>query len=293
MRIVMAGASGFLGRHLSRALTANGHRVDRLVRRTARDEHEFTWDPYRRRLDRDLLSGADAVVNLCGVGVADRRWSPAYKELIRHSRITPTKVLAEAVAETHVPVLLNASAVGWYERGDHAVDESAPHAPGFLGETCAEWEEATAAAEQAGARVVRLRTGHVVSADSVMIKRLLPIFKLGIGGRFGSGRQYFPWISLPDWLGAARFALDHDISGPVNLVGPTPVTNAEFTRALGRVLRRPAVLAVPGFALKIAAGEAAVELLTGAKIIPKALTDNDYSFAHSTVDEALSAALGR
>lgn len=291
MRIILAGASGFLGRHLATKLTSAGHRVDRLVRHEARREHEHRWDPYKPTLDLRLFEGADAVVNLGGVGVADKRWSPAYKRLIQRSRVIPTRVLAESVAETKVPVLVNASAIGWYERGDQLVDESAPHAAGFLGETCASWEDATAAASDAGARVVRLRTAHVMSADSVMIKRLLPVFKLGIGGKFGSGRQYFPWISLPDWLAAVEFLLTSDVAGPANLIAPNPVTNAEFTRAFGRALNRPALFTVPGFALRVAAGEAAQELLSGPKVAPKVLLDNGFTFAHSTIDDCLKAVL--
>ncbi|ADD43853.1 TIGR01777 family oxidoreductase [Stackebrandtia nassauensis] len=291
MRIVLAGASGFLGRHLAKKLTADGHRVDRLVRREPVGDHEYPWDPYVPSLDLSLFEGADAVVNVGGAGVADKRWSPAYKKLIRRSRVVPTTVLAETVAETGVPLLVNASAIGWYERGSTLVDESEPHASGFLGETCAAWERSTEAASQAGARVVRLRTAHVLSADSVMIKRLLPVFKLGIGGKFGSGRQYFPWISLPDWLGALGFLLDSKVDGPVNMIAPTPITNAEFTRALGKAVRRPAVFTVPGFALRVAAGEAAQELLSGSKVKPKVLQDNGYEFQHPTIDECLKAVL--
>lgn len=291
MRIVLAGASGFLGRHLAERLTAAGHRVDRLVRREPRGEQVHRWDPYKPVLDRGLFDGADAVVNLGGAGVADKRWSPAYKRSIQRSRVVPTRLLAETVAATGVPVLVNASAVGWYDRGDTLVDESAPRAAGFLGDTAGGWEDATAAASRAGARVVRLRTAHVLSADSVMLKRLLPVFKLGIGGKFGSGRQYFPWISLPDWLSAVEFLLESDVDGPANLIAPNPTTNAEFTKVLGRVLRRPALFTVPGFALRIAAGEAAQELLSGSKVAPKVLLDNGFEFEHPTIDECLEAVL--
>lgn len=291
MRIVLAGASGFLGRHLTDRLTAAGHRVDRLVRREPRGERVYRWDPYRPALDPSLLTGADAVINLGGVGVADKRWTAAYKRRIQRSRTVPTRLLAETVAATGVPVLINASAIGWYERGDTLVDESAPAAPGFLGETAAAWEAATEPASAAGARVVRLRTSHVLSRDSVMMKRLLPVFKLGIGGKFGSGRQYFPWISLPDWLSAVEFLLESNVDGPVNLIAPTPTTNAEFTRALARTLHRPALFTVPGFALRIAAGEAAQELLSGSKVRPKVLLDNGFEFEYSTIDGCLAGVL--
>jgi uncharacterized protein (TIGR01777 family) len=287
----MAGASGFLGRHLAARLSSDGHRVERLVRRRAEEPGEVAWDPDGGELDSGVLEGADAVINLCGAGVADRRWTETYKRLIRDSRVNATRAIAEAVAVARVPVLLNGSAVGYYGDNPAVVDETAEPGDDFLGVTCRRWEEATAPAAEAGARVVPLRTGHVMAPDSVMLKRLIPLFKLGLGGRFGSGRQYFPWISLRDWLAAVDLLLDRDIAGPVNLVGPTPVTNAEFTRALGAALRRPTPWVVPGAALRFGAGEAAVELLRGTEIVPKVLRDNDFEFSDPTISEALTWAV--
>lgn len=293
MKIVMAGASGFLGGHLAARLEAKGHDVTRLVRREAAAKSELAWDPYADGLDPKVLDGVDAVVNLCGAGVADKRWTPAYKQLIRDSRVIPTSAIAAAAAAAGTPTLLNGSAVGWYgDAGGREVDESDSHADDFLGVTCKEWEDAAVPAADAGTRVAWLRTGHVLAADSVMLTRMLPVFKLGLGGKFGSGEQFFAWVSREDWLGAAEFLLHGETSGPVNLTGPTAATNAEFTRELGRVLRRPAPWRIPEFALKIVAGEAAVELVRGAKVRPRCLQDAGYEFAHPTVSSALRWALG-
>lgn len=289
MRIVMAGTSGFLGRHLVSRLSGEGHEVIKLVRRPPRSIDEVEWNPAKGELDPHVLDGAGLVVNLCGAGVADKRWTPQYKRLIRESRVAPTQLLAEAVATVQVPSMVNASAVGWYgDGGGVAVDESAPYSTDFLGTTCKAWEDATGAASQAGARVATLRSGQVLSADSELFTRLLPLFRLGLGGRFGSGRQYFSWITLADWISAAQFVCEHPISGPVNLVGPTPATNAQFAHAFGRALGRPAVFTVPALALKVAVGEAAGELLRGAKVIPKVLNDNSFRFRHTTIDDAMT-----
>lgn len=289
MRIVLAGSSGYLGRHLTRVLADRGDRVTRLVRRPAHRPDEVSWDPAAGLLDATTLTGADAVINLAGAGIADHRWTPAYRRLIRDSRLDSTRLLAQAVADSGVATLINASAVGWYgDRGDIEVDESAPAATDFLGETCREWEAATAPAGTAGARVVSLRTGHVLAGDSVMSARLRPVFRLGLGGRFGTGRQYFPWIALTDWLRATVFLLDGTVDGPVNLVGPHPVRNSEFVAAFARSLHRRAPFVIPGFALRAVAGEAAVELLRGARIRPGVLLDNGFEFRCPTVDTALS-----
>lgn len=295
MRTVIAGSSGYLGGALTERLRAEGHDVIRLVRREARGDDEVEWDPYRRPLDPEVLTGADAVVNLCGAGVGDRRWTPAYKGLIRASRTEPTRVLAEAVAEARVPVLLNGSAVGVYgDPGPSEVDETAPPAEDFLGKTVQLWEGATRAAADAGTRVAMLRTGHVFGPDAVMLKRLLPVFRLGLGGRFGSGEQYLPWIALDDWVSAVVFLLGRgDVEGPVNLVGPTPVTNGEFAKALGGVLGKPVPFVVPGFALRVAVGEAATELLRGARVRPRRLEDAGFVWEHASMTDTLRWALDR
>lgn len=290
MRIVIAGSSGYLGKPLMRAL--EGHDLVRLVRHRPDEENEIRWDPYKEALDPQILDGVDAVVNLCGASIAGRRWNAAYKRRIVSSRVIPTRVLAEAVAQAKVPALVNGSAAGWYgDRAGVEVDESAPAAADYLGKTCLKWEQATGAAEEAGARVVKLRTGHVLGEDSVLLDRFLPVWKWFLGGRFGSGHQYMPWISLRDWVSAAVAAIEGDVRGPVNMVGPTPATNREFTRALGAVVHRPTPWIIPGFAVKLVAGEAAVELLRGAKIRPKVLQDRGFEYQDETVFEALRTAV--
>ncbi|MBO3731280.1 TIGR01777 family oxidoreductase [Glycomyces niveus] len=295
MRIVIAGSSGYLGKPLMKALESvgEGHDLVRLVRHRPDEENEIRWDPYKAPLDPQILDGVDAVVNLCGVNVGGKRWNDAYKKRIQTSRVIPTKVLAEAVAAAEVPVLVNGSAAGWYgDRADVEVDESTPAAADFLGRLCLRWESATAPAEEAGARVVKLRTGHVLGPDSVLLDHFVPVWKCFLGGRFGSGRQYLPWISLRDWVNAAVTAIEDDsIRGPVNMVGPTPATNREFTKALGAVVHRPTPWIIPGWAVKIVAGEAAIEMLRGAKIKPGALQANGFQYQDETVFEALRYAL--
>ncbi|HEX2144664.1 MAG TPA: TIGR01777 family oxidoreductase [Glycomyces sp.] len=295
MRIVIAGSSGYLGKPLMRALEGHdeGHDIVRLVRHRPDEENEIVWDPYKEDLDPQILDGVDVVVNLCGANVGGQRWNDAYKRRIEASRVIPTKVLATAVARAKVPVMVNASAAGWYgDRADVEVDESTPAAADFLGQLCLKWESATAPAEEAGARVVRLRTGHVMGPESVLLARFVPVWKWLLGGRFGSGKQYLPWISLRDWVNAAMFAIEHEgVRGPVNMVGPIPATNREFTRALGAALQRPTPWIIPGWAVKLVAGEAAVEVLRGAKIKPGVLQANGYRHRDETIFEALRYAL--
>ncbi|MEV0297221.1 TIGR01777 family oxidoreductase [Nocardia sp. NPDC050710] len=294
MRIVMVGSSGFLGKHLVTRLRADGHEVIRLVRREPTAPDESFWDPRTSVLDREVLAGADVAINLCGAAIAGERWTPAYKELLRDSRIVSTRVLAEAVAEVGVPVLLNASAAGFYgDTGDREVDEFSPAATDFLGTMCREWEEATAPAAAAGARVIMLRTANVLAGDSEIITKLRPIFKLGLGGRFGSGQQFLPWISLPDWNDAVVSLLTSSVSGPVNLVAPEAVTNARFAKALAAALHRPAVMVLPAGVLKMIGGEAGAELLHGHKMRSKVLESTGFRFEHDTLERALAWALAR
>lgn len=293
MRVVIAGSSGLIGTSLVPHLRHRGHEVLRLVRRRPAGPDERSWDPPAGTIEDGTLDGVDAVVNLCGVGIGDRRWSGARKQLIKDSRIEPTEVLAAAVAASGTPTLVNASGVNYYgDTGNREVDENAPPGRGFLAEVCRDWEAATAAAQQAGARVVLLRSGPVLSPSGGILGRLRPLFSLMLGGRIGSGEQYFPWISLDDEVSAIGFVLEQpDAVGPVNLVGPETVTNAEFTRALGRVLNRPTPLPVPGFALRAALGEAADELvLTGPRAVPAALRRAGFPFRHPTLPDALAAA---
>jgi uncharacterized protein (TIGR01777 family) len=293
MRVVVAGSSGLIGTSLIPLLRQRGHEVLRLVRRAPKAPDERGWDPPAGELQDGTLDGVDAIVNLCGVGIADRRWSGARKQLIKDSRVEPTEVLAAAAANAGVATLVNASGINYYgDTGAEQVDESAPPGEGFLAEVCRDWEAATAAASAAGTRVVLLRTAAVLSRSGGMLKRLKPVFKLGLGGRIGSGTQYFPWISLDDQIGAVAFLLEHrELSGPVNLIGPEPVTNAEFTAAMGKALHRPTPFPVPGAALKLAMGDLAEELvLTGPKAVPGVLRRAGFQFRHQTLADALSAA---
>jgi uncharacterized protein (TIGR01777 family) len=295
MRVVIAGSSGLIGTTLVALLRQAGHDVLRLVRRPARAPDERAWDPLAATMDAGTLKGVDAVVNLCGAALGNRRWSGEVKQAIRDSRIVPTEVLAAAVAEHRVPALVNASGVGYYgDTGDRQVDESAPLGSGFLAQVCRDWENATAAAERAGARVVRTRTGLVIAPSGGLMARLKPLFAVGLGGRLGSGRQYMPWISLDDEVGAIRFAIENDeLAGPVNLSGPDPVTNAEFTRAMGEAMHRPAPLVVPSFALRLVLGAELVDemALIGQRAVPAVLRKHGYPFQHPTLPAALAAAL--
>jgi uncharacterized protein (TIGR01777 family) len=293
MQILIAGASGFLGRRLVPHLRSSGHRVTPLVRRPPRPG-EVRWDPTAGVLDGDVVAEADAIINLAGAGVSDRRWTAQYKKVLVDSRVDATRTLALAIAAAPAKprVLLNASGVHYYgDTGDRAVDESAPAGEGFLSDLCKVWEAATRPAEDAGARVVLLRTGMPLHRDGGLLKPLYLQFKLFAGGRMGSGGQYMPWISLADWLEAVAFALDRDLDGPVNLTGPEPVTNAEFSAALARTLGRPNLLPVPGFALRAAVGEFAGEALASARVLPGVLVREGFTFAHRTVDEAIQQAV--
>lgn len=289
--VAIAGSSGLIGSALVSALRAADHRVLRIVRRAPSNADELFWNPDTGEFDSGALRGVDVVVNLCGVNVGEKRWSGAFKQSLRDSRIGPTEVLAAAVAEAAVPVLVNASAVGYYgDTRDQATDETAPAGHGFLAQLCYDWEAATAAAADAGARVALLRTGLVLAPSGGLLSRLKPLFSLGLGARLGNGRQYLPWISLEDEIRAVLFTMWTDsMSGPVNLTGPAPVTNAEFTAALGRAVSRPTPLMVPGFALRTLLGEFADEgLLAGQRVIPAALERAGFEFHHHTVGEALA-----
>lgn len=289
--IAIAGSSGLIGSALVSALRAADHRVLRLVRRVPSSADEVFWNPDTGEFDAGALRGADAVVNMCGVSVGGRRWSGAFKQSLRDSRIGPTEVLSRAVVEAGVPVLVNSSAVGYYgDTRERVVDETSSPGQGFLATLCQDWEAATELARSAGVRVVLMRTGLVMSPSGGMLSRIKPLFSLGVGARLGGGRQYMPWISLEDEVRALLFALGHDdLSGPVNGTGPAPVTNAEFTAALGRAVNRPTPLLVPGFALRTLLGEFADEgLLGGQRAIPAALERAGFEFHHHTIGEALA-----
>jgi len=291
--IAIAGSSGLIGSALVSALRAADNRVIRIVRRAPVNGDELHWNPECAEFDPAGLEGVDAVVNLCGVGVGEKRWSGAFKQSLRDSRIAPTEVISAAVVDAGVPVLINASAVGYY--GDTCglvVDETAPPGTGFLARLCVDWEAATASAEDTGVRVVLARTGLVLSPGGGVLGRLRPLFAFGLGGRLGGGRQYMPWISLEDEVRGLLFAINNDdLAGPVNFTGPAPVTNSEFTAALGRALNRPTPWLVPGFALRTLLGEFADEgLLGGQRAIPAALERAGFVFHHNTIGEALAYA---
>lgn len=288
--VAIAGSSGLIGSALVTALRTADHDVLRIVRRAPANANELHWDPDGGEFDIGALQGVDAVVNLCGINIGQRRWSGAFKQNLRDSRITPTEVLATAVADAGVGVFVNASAVGYYgDTKDRVVDETSSPGTGFLAQLCRDWEAVTMPARDAGTRVVLARTGVVLASSGGALRQLRPLFSVGLGARLGSGRQYMSWISLEDQVRALRFAIDDDrLSGPVNLTGPAPVTNAEFTAALGRAVNRSTPLMVPAFAVRAALGEFADEtLLSGQRAIPAALERAGFEFEHKTVGEAL------
>jgi hypothetical protein len=301
MKVAVTGSSGLIGTRLVAALRADGHEVLRLVRRTPRTADEHRWDPQHRRIDPALLSDVDAVVNLAGTPIRPRPFTAGYKEQLRSSRLDSTITVSEALAAAATAdpgrrrVLLSASAVGYYgDTGDRPVQEDAPPGSDFLARLCVDWEAATRAAEDAGVRVVHLRTGLVVGPDAMLVRILGLVFRAGLGGRMGSGRQYWPWISLDDEVDAMRFLLTADVSGPVNLTGPAPVTNAEFVRRLAAAVHRPAVLPVPGPVLSLALGEfGRSSVLAGQRAVPAALERAGYQWTHRDLDDAFRAALQR
>jgi uncharacterized protein (TIGR01777 family) len=296
MRIAVTGSTGLIGTALLRSLRADGHQVVRLVRRPARSGDEVTWDPKRSYVDTGGLIGCEAVVHLAGAGIGDHRWTDAYKRELRESRLLGTSALAEAIASLDVPprVFVSGSALGFYgETGERRVDEEAPPGDGFLPSLCVDWEEAAAPAEEAGIRTVFPRTGLVVARGGGAWGRLFPIFRAGLGGRLGNGRQYWSFIALHDEVAALRHLIDTEsLAGPVNLTAPEPVTNREVTAAMGRVLHRPTLFPVPEPALRIALGELAGDVLGSQRVVPRKLLDSGFSFAFPTIDEAIRAALG-
>jgi uncharacterized protein (TIGR01777 family) len=294
MRIVMGGATGLIGTALAASLRQDGHDVIRLVRRAPAGRGQVQWDP-GRTLDPAVLSGSDAVVNLSGAPIAGGWWTQSRKRLLHDSRVSATTTLVAAItaAEAPPPVLLSGSAIGWYgDTGDRAVDETAPAGRGFLPELVTDWEAAAAPATGAGTRVVLLRTGLVLAGHGGLLGPLAPLFKLGLGGRLGDGSQYLSWIALADHVRAMRFLLDQaQITGPVNLTAPTPVTNTEFTAAFGRAAHRPTLLWVPAPLLRAGLGELSSELLSGARVLPATLLAAGFTFTYPGIDAALSAAL--
>jgi uncharacterized protein (TIGR01777 family) len=297
MRIVVAGSSGLIGTALIDRLAAAGHDVVRLVRGGGGDL-ESRWDPAAGELDPAVIEGADAVVNLAGARIADHRWTDAYKDELRASRLTSTGLLAATIAKVDRKpgVFLSGSAIGYYgARGDEALDETAHPGDDFLAQLCVEWEAATGPAEAAGVRTAHLRTGIVLSGAGGALKKQLPLFKLGLGGKFGNGRQWSSWISIDDEVGAILHLLTADVRGGVNLTAPAPVRNTEFAKTLGQVLHRPAALPIPSFGPKLVlGGELASSLLfTGQRVVPAKLQESGYRFRHPSLEAALRGVLNR
>ena len=297
MKIVISGASGLIGTQLVAKLSQGGHEVIRLVRRSPKSG-EIQWNPKSGTLDAAALEGADAVIHLSGAGIGDKRWTAGYRKEILDSRTDTTALLAKTIASlSRKPsVFLSGSAIGIYgARNDEQLTEVSTHGTGFLAEVCEQWEAAAKPAVDAGVRTVYLRTGIVLSPKGGALKKLLPLFKLGVGGKFGNGKQWQSWISIDDEIGAIEHLLTANVSGAVNLTAPNPVTNAEFTKVLASVLKRPAIVPVPTFAPKIVlGGELADALLfTGQRVIPAALNASGYSFKHSTLESALRSLLSK
>jgi hypothetical protein len=295
VQVVLAGASGLIGTALRERLRSSGTEVKTLVRHQTSEPGTDSWDPAEGLLDPDFLAGADAVVCLSGVGIGDHRWTESYKQQILDSRVDTLSTIARTLAEYGGPrALIAASAVGYYgDTGDRLITEEAPAGSSFLSSVCVRWEAAADPARDAGVRVAHLRTGLVLAADGGLLKRLKPVVQAGAGGKLGSGEQYWPWISLHDHVRAIEFLLTHDVRGPVNLTGPTPVPNARFMDVLGHVLHRPTVVPTPGFALRAVVGEFAEDVLTGQRAVPAVLTDAGFLFDHPDVESALRWALDR
>ena len=296
MRVLVSGASGLIGSALASALEQQGHEIARLTRGEPARPRDFNWDPGAGTIDRGAFEGVDAVVHLAGETVAGR-WTAAKKRRILESRVQGTALVSRAAASLDTPpaALVCASAIGFYgDRGDEAVTERSAPGSGFLADVVREWEAAADPAREAGIRVVHTRFGIVQSRDGGALKTMLPLFRLGLGGRVGSGRQYVSWVSIDDTVAAIGFALARDdVSGPLNVTAPEPVTQAEHARTLGRVLGRPALLPAPAFAVRTVLGEFSGEVLTGARVLPERLSQLGYAFRHPELEPALRDLLGR
>ncbi|NNF54725.1 MAG: TIGR01777 family protein [Acidimicrobiales bacterium] len=293
MDVAITGSSGLIGKALKAALQASGDRPISLVRRPTRGEDEIQYDPAAGTLDGASLEGIDAVVNLAGVGIGDKRWTESYRKLILNSRVDTTSLVARTVAglESRPSAFLSGSAIGIYgDRPDTVNTEVSPAADTFLADVVTRWELATTPAVDAGIRTVFLRTGIVLAPRGGALQKMLPLFKLGLGGKFGSGRQYWSWITLEDEVRAIQYLLkDESIGGPVNLTAPNPVTNAQFAKTLGRVLARPAILPVPKFGPGLLLGRELAQalLFDSANVEPMVLNKSDFSYHHPELEVAL------
>jgi len=304
MNIVVSGGTGFIGNALLKRLVESGHRVTLLTRNPDAVKHPpggrvdvERWDGKTAGSWAQCVDGADAVMNMAGEPIAAKRWTDTQKTRILNSRLDATRAIVAAIqkAEQKPSVLVNASAVGYYghvESGD--VTESHPKGVDFLADTCARWEEEVTKAEPLGVRVVRLRTGIVLEKDGGALKKMLLPFKLFVGGSLGSGHQWFPWVHRDDVVGIILFVLEHaDLSGPVNVAAPEPVTMKQFCKALGAVMGRPSWAPVPAFVLRVTLGEMSDMLLTGQRVVPQKLQEAGYSFRYPRLDEALAAIVGK
>ena len=287
-RVAVTGASGLIGTALVGHLRSEGHTVQRFVRRPATAADEISWDPIAGTVDLAALEGIDAVIHLAGAGVGDKRWTKKYKATILNSRLLGTTAIANAVKEVKPSVFVSGSAIGWYgETGNRAVTETDRAGDDFLAAVCREWE---GAADLAGdVRTVKIRTGLVLDPTGGALGRMLPLFRMGLGGKLGNGKQWWSWITLHDQVRAICHLMESKISGPVNLTSPNPVTNQEFTAALARAMHRPALFPAPAIALKLALGGFSSEILGSKKVMPDILSNDGFQFDYPHVSTALTA----
>jgi uncharacterized protein (TIGR01777 family) len=287
-RVAVTGSSGLIGSALVARLKSDGYQVQKIVRRATRNQEEVRWDPIKGEIDLDALDGVDAVFHLAGAGVGDKRWSAAYRSEILNSRLLGTTTIANACQQLQTDVFISASAIGYYgETGNRAVTETDKGGSDFLSVVCREWEAVADLAPSV--RTIKLRTGLVLDPTGGALGRMIPLFKLGLGGKLGSGKQWWSWITLHDQIRAMMFLMNSKIEGAVNLTSPNPVTNQEFTASLARVLKRPALFPAPAFALKAVLGGFSSEVLGSKKVMPKVLTDAKFDFDFSFVSDALTA----
>ena len=286
-KIAVTGASGLIGSALCAQLKSDGHQVIKVVRRAARVADEVSWNPLKGEIDLAGLDGADAVFHLAGAGVGDKRWSAAYRSEILNSRLLSTTTIANACEQIQPEVFISASAIGYYgETGDRSVTETDRGGEDFLSIVCREWE--LVANQAPSVRTVKLRTGLVLDPTGGALGRMLPIFKFGLGGKLGSGKQWWSWITLHDQIRAMIFLMNSKIEGPVNITSPNPVTNQQFTAALARALKRPAFFPAPAFALRAVLGGFSTEILGSKRVMPKVLLDNDFEFDYPHLLAALT-----
>ena len=287
-RVAVTGSSGLIGSALVARLKSDGYQVQKIVRRATRNQEEVRWDPIKGEIDLDALDGVDAVFHLAGAGVGDKRWSASYRSEILNSRLLGTTTIANACQQLQTDVFISASAIGYYgETGNRAVTETDKGGSDFLSVVCREWEAVADLASSV--RTIKLRTGLVLDPTGGALGRMIPLFKLGLGGKLGSGKQWWSWITLHDQIRAMMFLMNSKIEGAVNLTSPNPVTNQEFTASLARVLKRPALFPAPAFALKAVLGGFSSEVLGSKKVIPQVLTDAKFEFEFPFVSDALTA----